>query len=123
MHSLSKQTIFRTFGKKGIRYKDMTKQEFLKNLNEFLPEDRQISAVTDSEYAVIEKVYMFHPSISETNGKNEIAELYTRFGWAIIKDMLPRAELMAEKEREMADIKASMRALQQDMDTIKRGLV
>lgn len=101
----------------------MTKEEFLKEVNEHLLKGNRISGISDKEYSVIEKVYMFHPSISDTWGKTQIAELYARFGWAIIKDMLPRAELMAEKEREMADVKASMCALQKDIDMLRSGLV
>lgn len=91
-----------------------------------LPEDKHINAITDKEYSVIETVYLFHPSISETDGKVEIAELYVRFGWAVIMDMKPRAELMAQKqvlaiERELSDIKSSMLALQQDMDIVRNG--
>ncbi len=99
----------------------MTKQEFLKNVNDMLPEGRRINTITDKEYSVIETVYAFHPSISEVDGKVEIAELYARFGWSLIMDMEPRAKLMAQKERELSDIKSSMLALQQDMDIVRNG--
>lgn len=99
----------------------MTKDEFLNHVNELLPQNKKISAITDKEYSVIEKVYTFHPSISDKNGKADIAKLYVMFGWAVIMDMLPRAELMAKKERELVDAKLSVLAVQQDMYIIKNG--
>lgn len=99
----------------------MTKHEFLTAINDMLPEGEHISCITDQEYAVIESVYNFHPSISETGGKKEIAYLYVTFGWAIIKDMEPRAKLMMEKERQLAAINSSLQELEKEMDDIKKG--
>lgn len=86
----------------------MTKQELLKRINELFPEESRINCITDSEYAVIEKVHNFHPSISETGGWNQIAELYVKFGMAIINDMVPRAEAMQALERKLAVVESSM---------------
>ena len=47
----------------------MQKQEF---------EERIERTVTDEQYKVIEEVYMWHPSIRNTSGKDEVAELYSR---------------------------------------------
>ncbi len=47
----------------------MQKQEF---------EERIERTVTDEQYKVIEEVYMWHPSIRNTSGKDEVAELYGR---------------------------------------------
>lgn len=44
----------------------MQKQEF---------EERIERTVTDEQYKVIEEVYMWHPSIRNTSGKDEVAEL------------------------------------------------
>lgn len=49
----------------------MQKQEF---------EERIERTVTDEQYKVIEEVYMWHPSIRNTSGKDEVAELYKSFG-------------------------------------------
>lgn len=46
----------------------MQKQEF---------EERIERTVTDEQYKVIEEVYMWHPSIRNTSGKDEVTELYT----------------------------------------------
>lgn len=54
----------------------MQKQEF---------EERIERTVTDEQYKVIEEVYMWHPSIRNTSGKDEVAELYKSFGQAGIQ--------------------------------------
>lgn len=56
----------------------MQKQEF---------EERIERTVTDEQYKVIEEVYMWHPSIRNTSGKDEVAELYKSFGMTIFHDM------------------------------------
>lgn len=48
--------------------------------------------VGDEEYKIIETVYGFHPSISDVDGKEQIARLYVNFGFIIIADMYPRAK-------------------------------
>lgn len=61
----------------------MQKQEFEKLIEQ---------KISDADYAVIEFVYQFHPVVSETSGKEEVAELYKSFGMAIFRDMEPRAQ-------------------------------
>ena len=56
----------------------MQKQEF---------EERIERTVTDEQYKVIEEVYMWHPSIRNTSGKDEVAELYKSFGMTIFHDI------------------------------------
>lgn len=48
----------------------MQKQEF---------EERIERTVTDEQYKVIEEVYMWHPSIRNTSGKDEVAEASQTF--------------------------------------------
>lgn len=67
----------------------MQKQEF---------EERIERTVTDEQYKVIEEVYMWHPSIRNTSGKDEVAELYKSFGMTIFHDMLPRARKVVNME-------------------------
>lgn len=57
----------------------MQKQEF---------EERIERTVTDEQYKVIEEVYMWHPSIRNTSGKDEVAELYKSFGMTIFHSPL-----------------------------------
>ena len=72
----------------------MQKQEF---------EERIERTVTDEQYKVIEEVYMWHPSIRNTSGKDEVAELYKSFGMTIFHDMLPRAKKAHELDELLMD--------------------
>ena len=103
------------------KVQDMTKQEFLDYVKELIPSNDPKYKVSDQDYSTIETVYQFHPSISDSNGKAEIAKLYVKFGMPIINDMKPRAELMAQKERELSDLDSSILALKQDMDILRNG--
>lgn len=68
----------------------MQKQEF---------EERIERTVTDEQYKVIEEVYMWHPSIRNTSGKDEVAELYKSFGMTIFHEaMTEEGELFYEDE-------------------------
>ena len=69
----------------------MTKQEF---------EQRLGWAVSENEYRKIETVYTFHPSISETAGKDQITYLYKTFGMRIIEDKSDRGYAPDRDERE-----------------------
>lgn len=67
----------------------MTKQEF---------EERIDGTVSEKNYSIIEKVYTFHPAISNTEGKDQIAQIYKIGGMSIIRDMVKTAEVAAELE-------------------------
>ena len=56
----------------------MTKQEFQKRIG---------AEISQKDYSIVEHVYTWHPSISEVEGKEQIAELYKSFGMPIIKNM------------------------------------
>lgn len=103
----------------------MTRQEFLKEVNKILPKGKRIDAITDEEYAVIEKVYAWHPSISNTDGKSEIAYLYVNFGWVLIVDMLRRAKAVEEKENEInrlqRDLEVSINRLKKEKEMLEIG--
>ena len=65
--------------------------------------------VTDNQYQIIEEVCMWHPSIKNTSGKEEVAELYKSFGMTIFCDMHKRAfrikmleEVIQTRKREIA---------------------
>lgn len=88
---------------------------------EVTPKEKQIPEVPDREYPIIEKVYTFHPAISETEGKRQIAELYVNFGMALIMDMVPRAELMAKKEEELRVARAALRKAEEEIEEIRKG--
>ncbi len=99
----------------------MTKQEFMSKVAEATTKEKEIQVVSDTDYALIERVYTFHPAISETEGKRQIAELYVNFGMVLIMDMLPRAEVMATKERELREARAALNRIQEEIEEIKRG--
>lgn len=74
----------------------MTKQEF---------EERTTRPVSEKEYKIIEKVYTWHPSISETDGKNQIAMLYETFGMDFIRGMEEAADWMINLDKEEREIR------------------
>ncbi len=88
----------------------MTKAEF---------EGKLGKKVSEKDYSVIEYVYNFHPSISNTEGKTQIAELYKLGGMRLIRDMVQtatQAEALENKIREtnayLADLKMQYEKLQ-----------
>lgn len=96
----------------------MNKQEFIDKVAEIT---QKIPVVPDREYSIIEKVYTFHPAISETEGKRQIAELYVNFGMALIVDMVPRAELMAKKEEELRAAQIALNKVREEIEEIRKG--
>lgn len=88
----------------------MTKQEF-KALTK--------RSFTDSAYTDIETVYTFHPCISETEGKKQIASLYDTYGTRIIKDMLPTATKAREYEERIAQKRHELEALKGELDELR----
>lgn len=56
--------------------------------------------VSNKEYSEIEFVYTWHPSISETEGKKQIANLYQMFGMTVIKNMIETASIMQDLDKE-----------------------
>lgn len=78
--------------------------------NEF--EDLVQHAVSDEEYRTIEYVYAWYPTISETNGKKQIAKLYTDFGMPLIEDMVERAGKMEKLEGDLRRAQAQLTAIQ-----------
>lgn len=97
----------------------MTREEFNQKCIEAKPQDNK--RPTDEEYKIIEYVYTFHPAISETEGKKQIAYLYMNFGMSIIRDMKPRAELMKKKEYQIVTTKTTLEKLQEQIAEIREG--
>lgn len=83
----------------------MTKQE-LKRLTK--------RDFTDAEYEAIETVYTFHPAISDTEGKQQIANLFDTFGFRIIADMLPTAIKAKELEEQITRKRHELEELQEE---------
>lgn len=98
----------------------MMKCEFLQKVEEIRGQQRGPAKISDEDYSVIEFVYTWHPSISETEGKREIAELYCKFGMRIIQDMFCTAnnhknlvEIYERKLKEVEQIKEQIDALKE----------
>lgn len=88
----------------------MTKSEF---------EDLIHGSVTDEEYELIETVYMWHPAISNTSGKEEVAELYLRLGLVIFKDMYTRAMKLKEIDEEIRSLNRAKDSLVAERERLK----
>ena len=63
--------------------------------NEFLERLRSIPGhetddISADDYARVEYVYTFHPSIPNVGGKDTIAYLYAFGGMLVVNDMYPR---------------------------------
>lgn len=92
----------------------MEKREFEKRIEQ---------PVSDAEYKVIETVYQWHPSVKKVSGKEEVAELYERFGMAIFQDMLPRAEKNRELENQLRHKQAEAKQIRVEMEELSSGSI
>lgn len=84
-------------------------------------EDLIHGSVTDEEYELIETVYMWHPAIRTTSGKEEVAELYKSFGLIIFKDMYPRAMKLKEIDEEIRSLNRAKDSLVAKRERLKRA--
>nr|DAU50069.1 MAG TPA: hypothetical protein [Caudoviricetes sp.] len=100
----------------------MTREEFESNLSQ-LHKGGAIrhEKPTEEEYKLIEYVYAFHPSISETEGKQQVAYLYENFGMSIFRDMEARANYMRVKEDEFQKAIAEVERIRRQMEKVKAG--
>lgn len=78
-------------------------------------------SVTDEEYELIETVYMWHPAIRNTSGKEEVAELYKSFGIVIFYDMYPRAMKLKEIDEEIRSLNRAKDSLIARRERLKKG--
>ena len=92
----------------------MTKNEFEVRLNG--------KKVSNEDYAIIEKVYTFHPLINENGGKEQIAQFYLLGGMRLIKDMIPTAEKAAEIENEIMHHRNEIEEARRNLDEAMRKL-
>lgn len=105
----------------------MTREEFNKNsavdeLKKLSFSANPVVSLSDEDYAVIEFVYTWHPSISETNGKKEIALLYAMFGMRIIYDMLPSARRAEQFEKDIASSILLVAQRKDEYERFKKGV-
>ena len=90
----------------------MTKEEFEKLAG---------VQVTPEDYKDIEFVYTWHPSISETDGKRQIATLWNIGGLRLIWDMKDTARIAMNLEKEIDDAKSKLISLKIRMDVLRRA--
>jgi hypothetical protein len=90
----------------------MNKQEF---------ESRTTKPITDSDYAKVELVYTFHPSIDCNKGKDEIAQLYNMFGMRVIMDMIPTAEKAKDLEDRIMAARLNLERLTEEFKQLKNA--
>lgn len=90
----------------------MTKEEFL---------DRVLAKdVKEPDFEIIEFVYTWHPLISETEGKEQVAFLYNNFGIGIFWEMLPKAKEAKELETELCEALNKVDELKKKMAELKK---
>lgn len=90
----------------------MTKKEF---------ENLVGKKVDDFEYTLIETVYTWYPTISNTNGKQEIATLYHIGGIRIIKDMYATAMAAQAIQNERSKVNAQLEYISQQYEALSKG--
>ena len=90
----------------------MTKQEFTGLLG---------SDVADAVYADIEKVYTYHPSISEVDGKRQIVALFREFGYRIVRDMLATAQKAEDMICEIQVQRMKLEEMQEEYKLFRTG--
>lgn len=81
------------------------------------------SGISAEDYAVVERVYMFHPAISETAGKEEVSEPYKKFGMAIFMDMLQRAEMAESLIWKIKQNRKRIAELEKQFNELKYGRI
>ncbi|WP_312428362.1 hypothetical protein [Lacrimispora sp.] len=75
--------------------------------------------VGEEEYSTIEYVYTWHPAISETEGKAQIARLYTDYGMTVIEDMVERAGKMEMAERDLRVARTNVAIIQNRIKALR----
>lgn len=75
--------------------------------------------VSDKDYEVIDRVYTFHPAISETEGKKQIADIYNAGGMTVIRDMLEAADIMNSLEKELEEARAALEKVVRRIQNVK----
>ena len=97
----------------------MTREEFHNACKRINP---AVDEPSLKDYQVIDYVYTHYHTISETEGKAQIAYLYMTHGMAIIHDMYIRAVKNLELERDIMKLKNDLRDLEEKRLRIKSGI-
>lgn len=92
----------------------MTKEEFEKLAG---------VQVTPEDYKDIEFVYTWHPSISETDGKRQIATLWNIGGLRLILDMKESAMHAKAIDDQIREVKEELVSLERELTLLKEGQI
>lgn len=96
----------------------VTKQEFERITQQ---------SVTENDFEKINFVYTYHPSISNSHGKEEISSIYISFGMRLIEDMLPTARRARSMEEFIRTCKQNYEShlteLKSNYEDFKRGII
>lgn len=94
----------------------MMKDEFCKQVEAVTGSTPLIS---DNDYELIEYVYNFYPTISETDGKKQIAMLFSVGGMALIHDMLSRSKRAHELENQIHKCMSELNSYKKELEDMK----
>lgn len=87
--------------------------EFIDHVNEYRirqdPANHELMQdFPQEDYAIVEYVYTWHPSIPAVGGKKTIAALYELGGMCLIRDMVATARIQEEKEEKIQRIRGEI---------------
>lgn len=100
----------------------MTREEFVNKARQICDSTGiKFSNPTTDEMKLIDYVYMYHPSISNIDGKDQIAYLYVHFGMRLIRDMRNTAHAMEEYEIRERKLKAELSRLKDSLESFING--
>ena len=99
----------------------MMKSEFVSKVIELGGrQDFNEQDINECDWEVIQKVYMFHPSIPEVKGKEAIARIWMLpGGMRIIRDMLGTANAAEQIEDEMLRVRREISKLNKELEELK----
>lgn len=101
----------------------MTREEFTDKARQICDSlGIQFSTPTTEQMKLIDYVYMYHPSISNADGKSQIAYLYVVFGMRLILDMRNTAHVMEDYENKERKLKTELNKLKDDRECFVSGL-
>ena len=96
----------------------MMKCEFIDHLRDLTDNPPFVS---DEDYEIIEFVYTWHPCISDSHGKEQVAYLYNEFGIRIFEDMKRTAEHALSLMESIGRLKNEIAKLDGELTALRRG--
>lgn len=99
----------------------MTREEFTAKY-EAIKNPMVKTLPTANEYKLIEYVYTWYPTISETKGKEQVAQLYATYGMTIFKDMEKRAMETEEAEAELMRARHLVKLAEDKLRELGKGI-